>query len=143
VKIEITEKPDKSDLATISKGLQSYNKKMIGKQTDGEVLSFAVFARDDNGTIIGGIRAAAFWNWLTIELLWINEDNQGLGFGTQLMEQAENFAMKNNYYLSLVETASFQARDFYEKLGYEVFAELDDYPKGYKNYYMKKKLLKE
>ena len=143
MKIEITEKPDHKDLETISKGLQSYNKKMIGEQTDGEVLSFAVFSRDDDGKIIGGIRAVAFWNWLTIELLWISEEFRGLGIGTQLMEQAEHFAMKNNYYLSIVETASFQARDFYEKSGYEVFAELDNYPNGHKNYYMKKKLIKE
>ncbi|MCP4412292.1 MAG: GNAT family N-acetyltransferase [Gammaproteobacteria bacterium] len=142
MKIEITEKADKNDLATISKGLQSYNRKTIGKQTDGEVLNFAVFARDDDGVIIGGVRAVAFWNWLTIELLWLKDENRGLGLGTQLMEEAEKYAMENNYYLSIVETASFQAHDFYEKLGYSVFAELDDFPKGYKNYYMKKVLAK-
>ncbi len=143
MKIEITEKADKNDLAIISKGLQSYNRKTLGKQTDGDVLNFAVFARDDDGTIIGGVRAVAFWNWLTIDLLWLNDESRGLGFGTKLMEEAEKYAMKNNFYLSIVETSSFQARDFYEKLGYSIFAELDDFPKGYKNYYMKKVLVKK
>jgi len=139
--IELTEKPAKQDLKTISKGLRAYNKNKIGAALDGEVLPFAVFARDDDGVVIGGVRAVAFWNWLTIELLWLNDEHRGLGIGAKLMDKAEHFAMKNNYYLSLVETASFQAREFYEKQGYEVFAELNDFPLGYKNYYMKKKLV--
>ncbi len=38
-------------------------------------------------------------------------------------------------------TFSYQARPFYEKRGYEVFAELDDYPKGHQRVFMKKCLV--
>jgi hypothetical protein len=38
------------------------------------------------------------------------------------------------------ETLSFQARPFYEKLGYKLFGELVDYPKGHTTYCLVKKL---
>ena len=37
-------------------------------------------------------------------------------------------------------TFSFQARPFYEKLGYEVFATLEDDPPGYRKYFLRKPL---
>jgi len=39
-----------------------------------------------------------------------------------------------------LETASFEARPFYEKLGYEVFAALEDYPPGHTKFYLRKRL---
>jgi endonuclease/exonuclease/phosphatase (EEP) superfamily protein YafD len=37
-------------------------------------------------------------------------------------------------------TFSFQARPFYEKFGYEVFATLEDYPPGHRKYFLRKAL---
>ena len=37
-------------------------------------------------------------------------------------------------------TTEFQAKPFYEKLGYKVVHEMDDYPKGYKCYTLFKEL---
>jgi hypothetical protein len=37
-------------------------------------------------------------------------------------------------------TFSFQARPFYEKLGYEVFATLEDCPVGHCEYFLRKQL---
>jgi hypothetical protein len=39
-----------------------------------------------------------------------------------------------------VETADWQARPFYEKLGYTVFATLDNCPEGHTRYFLKKDL---
>ena len=39
-----------------------------------------------------------------------------------------------------LDTFSYQARPFYEKLGYEVFGTLDDYPTGHQRFYMRKRL---
>ena len=38
-------------------------------------------------------------------------------------------------------TFSFQARPFYEKSGYEVVADIQDYPKGHSHHVLKKNLL--
>jgi len=39
-----------------------------------------------------------------------------------------------------LETHSYEARPFYEKLGYEVFAALEDYPPGHTKFYLRKQL---
>jgi hypothetical protein len=39
-----------------------------------------------------------------------------------------------------LETLSFQARGFYERYGYSVFGELDDFPPGHRKYFLKKNL---
>jgi hypothetical protein len=40
-----------------------------------------------------------------------------------------------------LDTYSFEARPFYEKHGYSLFATLDDYPIGFSKYFLKKILL--
>ncbi len=139
--IKVTQQPNADELATISQGLQSSNSKHIGDAATEEGLKFAVFARDDSGTVIGGIRAVAFWDWMNIEVIWVHEKARGSGIGRQLLKAAEEFAMENHFFWSCLETASFQAREFYEKQGYEVFGEPQDFPKGHTMYYMKKALV--
>ena len=39
-----------------------------------------------------------------------------------------------------MDTFSFQARPFYEKLGYRVFGQLPDYPRGQTRYFLAKAL---
>ncbi len=140
--IEVTQNPNKDDLRTISRGLQSHNAKTIGGVAVEDELKFAVFAKDASGRVTGGIRAVASWNWLNIEVIWVDEEARGAGVGKQLLRKAEEFAIKNNFFSCCLETASFQAREFYEKQGYELFGELDDYPMGHTMFYMKKALSK-
>jgi hypothetical protein len=39
-----------------------------------------------------------------------------------------------------VDTYSFEAKPFYEKLGYEVYGVLEDYPEEHCKYFLKKRL---
>ncbi len=140
MKIEVTDNPNPKDLNTISLGIQSFNKNYIGDVATEEDFKFAVFARNDVGKIVGGIRAIAFWNWLYIELLWLKDNYRGTGIGKQLLSNTEEFAVKNNFYRSRLETTNFQALEFYLKQGYEIFGKLDDLPVGHTTYYLKKEL---
>ncbi len=139
--VDVTRNPTEDDLRLLSHGLRSYNSQHIGHAATEEDVRFAVFARNGSGKIIGGIRAIAFWDWLHIELLWLEEDARGSGAGRQLLFAAEDFAMKHGFFHSRLETTSFQARKFYEKHGYDVFGELRDLPKGFTSYFMKKALV--
>ena len=127
--IELSETPTKEDLNIISQGIKSYNQNHI---TDDVVFeqdtNFSVFARNDNGDIVGGIRASAFWNYCIIELLWLSDETRGKGVGSALMEKAESYAIKKGFAYMRTETLSFQAKPFYQKLGYQVFGELHDHP---------------
>ena len=139
--IELSEIPNKTDLDILSQGIQSYNQHHI---TDDVVFEkdsrFSVFARDDNGNIIGGIRASGFWNYCIIELLWLSDETRGKGIGSALMKKAEAFAIKKGFAYMRTETLSFQAKPFYQKQGYRVFGELADHPKGHTTYCLVKQL---
>ncbi|MBD0401560.1 N-acetyltransferase [Flammeovirga sp. EKP202] len=139
--IEVTSEPSKDDLKTISKGIETYNQNFIPDEVVFEKdTKFAVFVKNDNGKVLGGIRACAFWNYCIIELLWISEEARGMGVGTQLMASAEEYAIDKGFEYMRTETLSFQARPFYEKQGYMVYGELKDYPKGQTTYCLVKKL---
>ena len=141
MKIEVTRHPSKADLRTISQGLQAHNSKFIGGIAVEDELRFAVFAKDSQGIVVGGIRAVGFWNWLNIEVIWVDEKARGEGLGRQILSRAEEFAKENNYFKVYLETASFQALEFYKKQGYTVFGQLDDFPIGHTMFYMKKALV--
>jgi hypothetical protein len=46
------------------------------------------------------------------------------------MREAEVVALKRTCVIVWLDTYIFQARGFYEKLGYEIFGTPDDFPKG-------------
>lgn len=141
MKIELTSTPTKEDLKTISKGIQSYNQNHIPDEVVFEEdTKFAVFAKDEDGLVQGGIRACAFWNYCIIELLWLSEKTRGQGVGSKLMVAAEDYAKEKGFEYIRTETISFQAKPFYEKLGYTVFGVLPDHPKGHTTYCLVKKL---
>lgn len=106
-----------------------------------EELKFVVLARTDDGQVAGGLRASAFWGYLCIELLWLDERTRGNGTGRQLVARAEAFALQHGFRNARVETTSFQAKPFYEQLGYKVFGMLEDFPVGHCTYYLKKNLV--
>lgn len=141
MEIEVTTEPSAADLELVSQGIQAFNRRTVpGIPEVADDLVFAVFARDPEGNVVGGIRAKAFWGYLCIELLWLSEAARGGRVGTRLVQRAEAFALQHGYTRARVETTSFQARPFYEKLGYEVYGVLEDCPPGHTSYYLKKEL---
>jgi hypothetical protein len=58
-----------------------------------------------------------------------------------MLEATEQAARELGCRYSHLDTFSFQARPLYERLGYEVFATLDDYPPGHQRFFMKKALI--
>jgi len=58
------------------------------------------------------------------------------------MKAAEDLAVRHGNTQALVDTFSFQALPFYEKLGYQRQMTLDDFPSpGYAKHYLTKKLV--
>ena len=96
---------------------------------------------DDNGNIIAGCVAKIYcWNVAYIDALLVDETYHGKGLGAKLLAEVENTAKEKSCYLIHPDTFDFQAKDFYEKQGYEVFGVLEDCPKGHCRYYLQKKL---
>lgn len=121
----------------VVKGLVAYNTAKAGKS---RWKRFAVSVRDDAGAIKGGVVGYTMWNWCFIELVWLDEALRGTGLGTELMAKAEAVATKRGARHVYLDTFSFQGDGFYQKLGYEVFGELGDFPPGHRRIWLKKDL---
>ena len=106
------------------------------------VRKLAVFARRDT-EIVGGLFAYTHWNWLEIRHLWVAEALRHQGLGRELVLAAEREARLRGCDHAHVDTYSFQAVPFYERLGYAVFGRLDDYPPGHTRVFLQKRHLPE
>jgi hypothetical protein len=56
------------------------------------------------------------------------------------MQSAEHEAVCRGCHSAWLDTHEFQARAFYERLGYTCFGELPNYPIGFSRFFMKKSL---
>ena len=56
----------------------------------------------------------------------------------QLMNDAEREAIRRGCRGAWLDTYSFQARGFYERLGYTIFGTIDNYPPGHSRIFLKK-----
>jgi len=57
------------------------------------------------------------------------------------MAEAEEEALRRDCRSAWLDTFEFQARGFYERLGYSCFATLPEYPQGYSRYFLQKQLI--
>ena len=78
--------------------------------------------------------------WLDLASLWVTEPLCGRGYGRKLLEAAEDEARVQGCRGVFLTTFSFQARPYYERLGYEVIADVPDYPAGHTYHALKKML---
>lgn len=100
-----------------------------------------LITRSAGGELIGGINAEwVNWGILFVHLLFIKEQFRGKGYGSLLLKEVENRARSYGCYLAHLDTFDFQGKDFYMVNGYSIFGVLDNCPKGYCRYYMKKEL---
>ena len=137
--IKVSSSADPEDISAVASGLGAHAAAACVERRNAESL-FAML-HDNQGRLIGGLCARTVWGWLHINELWVDENARDGDIGTQLMAAAEREALKRGCHHALLDTFDFQARPFYEKLGYAVFGELADFPLGHTRYFMRKQLL--
>jgi GNAT superfamily N-acetyltransferase len=135
--ISVEEEPDATDVRVLGEGLTAHALPVVGHPGFKPV---AVFARDDRGSVVGGIVAMVNWQWLSINLVWVEEALRGTGLGHRLLEMIEDVGRRRGCTRAHLDTFSYQARPFYERHGYELFATLDDYPAGHQRFFLRKNL---
>ncbi len=135
--MKIEASPDKEDVQAIYKGLDAYNMQFAGAIN---YQPLVIFIRDEGGKIVGGLNGETYWGWLHVDGLWVDESVRSQGYGSQLLEMAEQEALRRGCKGSHLDTMSFQAQPFYEKHGYTVWGVMDDVPEGHQRIFMKKRL---
>ena len=99
---------------------------------------FGLRVTDGPDALMAGLVGVISWEWLFIEALWVGDSLRGQGVGRHLMQRAEAHALAGGCHSAWLDT--FQARPFYEALGYEVFGELDRFPGSQSHYFMRRRL---
>src|SRR5439155_14876748 len=118
-RLTMEEYPASRDVRIVIDGLYKYNRVQTQMKTE-DIKRLAIFLRDGRNHVVGGILGWVYWGWLQIEFLWIKDDLRGMGYGKNLMVAAEKKALAMGCHHAYLETFSFQAPDFYKKLGYEI-----------------------
>ena len=135
-RLTVEDAPDEADVEVLPYALEAYNEGRWPQHPAWQPL--AIFLRDE-AQIVAGLAGETYCGWLFVKYLWVSEGLRGRGVGRELMARAEVRARERGCHSASLDTFSFQALGFYEKLGYQEFARLD-YPPDHHKHFMRKRL---
>jgi len=97
--------------------------------------------REEDGRLIALLHAQQVLENIHIKALVVDKEYQKQGLGASLLAELEEKAGKAGVSSITLSTKSYQAKDFYIKQGYEIYASLEDVPKkGVVKYHFIKRL---
>ncbi len=117
-------KPETGELSRdLMEFLNHYARETIG-ETAAEDFQFA--ARDDDGNLLGGVTGRVSHGVLSVQLLAISPRARRAGLGARLLQTLENAAREQGATVARLDTLEFEAPDFYQKMGYQIFGVIGD-----------------
>ena len=135
--LSVLDTPDRHDVQFLDDRIDEFNLSHTGI-TDVRLL--AIILRDAHANIVAGLYG---WTWgrcCEVKTLWVHEQWRGQGLGTRMMTAAEDEARTRGAAQMVLSTHSFQAPDFYRRLGFEPVGHIEDYPIGHQSIYLRKRL---
>lgn len=133
---EVSVKQDDHTLKTLVSGVRSHNFENAGAETSKPL---SVVCRNNGGSLIGGVAGRTIYKQFLIDVLWVEQSARGAGLGRRLMEMAEIEAKERGCLAAQVDTLSFQAPEFYEKLGFETVGKVSGFPESPDRYFFLKR----
>lgn len=137
LRVDIRNSPNDRLRRFLEDRLYAFNAEATGID-DGELLWASV--TDAAGAVIAGISGHTWGGCCEIVQMWVDEAWRGQGVGTALMAAAEQEAVRRDCAQIVLTTHSFQAPEFYERLGFERLAAVPGYPRGHENVLYLKRL---
>jgi ribosomal protein S18 acetylase RimI-like enzyme len=135
-RFEIAE-PSSAEVAFLEDRLYEFNASATGID-DGRTLG--VFLRDDSEQMVAAAAGHTWGETCELRQVWVTSSARGSGVGRRLMAEVEAEAVRRGCRQLVLTTHSFQAPEFYRKLGFEVVSELLDYPRGHSQLVLRKRL---
>lgn len=135
VMLTVSTEVDEDIADMIGEGLDEYNVAKGGPYNHQELW---ILARDDDGSVLGGLKGNTGYSWMFVDWLWVSPENRKGGLGSQLLAKAEAIAHERGCLGAYLETFSFQAPEFYKRHGFQEFGRIDDYPPGHATIWLKK-----
>ena len=135
ISIAVERPTDNDAKAAVHTGLFAANVERTG---DGHFDAILVAARDANSNVVGGIVGEAYWGYVNFTSVWVHPDHRRQGLAKQMLSAAEAEAARLGYAHAFLDTFSFQLPSLYLRAGYEVFGQLNAFPKGSQRLFMRK-----
>lgn len=136
LRITVPDHPSPADRDAVLAPLRAFN---VAQAGDPRISPLALLLADEAGEPVGGLWGRFAYDWLFVELLAVPAAHRGAGLGTALMQKAEALARARGYVGVWLDTYDFQARGFYEKLGFRIFGALEDHPLGHRRFFLQKR----
>ncbi|WP_243370073.1 GNAT family N-acetyltransferase [Microvirga solisilvae] len=136
MRIDILKEADPPGADDITAGLRAH---MIEQTGNLPRVPLTLMIRDASNRVRGGIRGNIVLCWLQIDHFWVDEALRGQGYGSRLLDLAEDAARSHGAIGSQLTTSTFQAIGFYEKQGYAEIGRLKDRPPGHDRVWMAKR----
>jgi len=138
--IKVSDKIDHDSYDKIVEFLVEYNLSKTQHLKNEINKPIEIIVRDSNNEIVGGLYGRSIWGTLEIKTFVVKTESRNKGIGHKLMAEAEKEAKKRFCSFISLDTFSFQAPGFYEKIGFEKIGTEIDFPKGFKKYYYRKEI---
>ncbi len=126
-----------AETAVVDNGLGAFNDEAAPLH---EVKPMACFAHAQDGTVVGGAVGRWWGGCAELQQLWVDAALRKQGLGARLVGAFEEHARSKRCTYVYVETFSFQAPGFYERLGYVTEYVRRGYPHGIAKHHLGKQL---
>jgi GNAT superfamily N-acetyltransferase len=137
MKVALEDDADDEVWKTMLAGMRAFNGAAVpGLQSHKIVAAI----RDDDGRLHGGVIGRLAGDSMYVEIVWNDDEVRGTGLGRETMRLVEDRARALGAREAWLYTMSFQAKPFYEKLGYRQFAELPWLHGRHARHFMRKDL---
>jgi len=124
--LDIDSDPDPADREALDEPLGAFNDAIVGPANRSRL--GLLLREGEGGPVVGGLLGRVGRGWLFVELLVLPEAARGQGIGTRLMAMAEAEAAALGCRGIWLDTFSWQAQPFYERLGFHALGTLPNYP---------------
>ena len=135
--VRIEDDLDENVFRTLLDGMRVFNRQSIPDLYSRKI---TVVVRDKSGAVRGGTIGRIAGDSMYVEVVWNDDEARSHGLGRRMMRLLEDEARKSGAREAWLYTMSFQAKPFYEKLGYTQFAELPWLGGKHHRHFMRKDL---
>ena len=122
----VEDNPDPLDIEELEAQIRREASDAMGL---GDEVELAIFVRDA-GRVVAGISGWTWGDCCELQSLWVKPSLRGHGLATALIAAAEAEAAKRGCTQTVHFTYGFQARELYQRNGYELAGQVENFPTG-------------
>lgn len=128
---------DEAQLEMVENKLSDFDERYITYKMDGNIQ----IGIEEDGNVVAGLDACVTaFKILYVSTVFVDEAYRRKGYGKLLMEEMEKRAREMGVNTIRLDTFSWQGKEFYEALNYEVVGSYENDADGYAEYFFVKRI---